>query len=129
MDAIGTVREIQAVPGRENERVITVRLEGELTLDELRRVGEEVFRLATRGLRNVVLDFTQVSHLDYRGLRPLVARAEMLRAAGGNVVACGLSGYLVHIFRAAGAHEAFEFYADPDNARASFARSQGDDAA
>ena len=120
MNAIGTVRDIQTVPGRAHERVLTIVLEGELSLDELRRIGEELFQLAFRGLHNVVLDFSEVSHLDYRGLRPLLARAELLRRGGGEVKVSGLSGYLMHIFRAAGVHDAFEFYADPENARASF---------
>lgn len=121
MEAVGTVMEVQPIPGRSNERVITMVLEGELNLNDLRKVGEELFRLASRGHRNVVLDLEQVSHLDFRGLRPLVARAELLRNAGGDVRVSGLSGYLMHIFRAAGAHEDFQFFAEPDNARASFA--------
>lgn len=121
MDALGTVMEVQPVPGRQHERVITLVLEGELTLNDLRRVGEELFRLANRGHRNVVLDLTHVSHLDYRGLRPLAARAEIFRNVGGDVRVSGVSGYLVHIFRAAGVHDAFKFFVNLDNARASFA--------
>ena len=102
------------------ERVITLILEGELTLADLARVGDELFRLANRGVRNVVLDMTQVNHLDFRGIRALVARAELFRNAGGDIRVSGLSGYIFHIFRAAGAHDAFLFFADPANARASF---------
>lgn len=121
MEAVGTVMEVQPHPRIAHERVTTVVLDGELTLNDLRRVGEELFRLATRGHKHVVLDFTQVNHLDYRGLRPLAARAELFRAAGGDIRICGLSGTLVHIFRVAGAHDAFLFFADTENARHSFA--------
>ncbi len=103
------------------EPVVMLILEGELGLEDLRRVGEELFRVANRGMRQVVLDLTQVSHLDFRGLRPLVARAELFRRAGGDVKVSGVSGYLFHIFRAAGAHDAFEFFADRENAKAAFA--------
>ena len=113
--------EVNQVPGTANERVTTVVLEGELTLNDLRRVGEELFRMATRGHKHVVLDLSQVHHLDYRGLRPLAARAEMFRAAGGDIRISGVSGTLVHIFRVAGAHDAFQFIADTENARHSFA--------
>jgi anti-sigma B factor antagonist len=123
MNAIGIVRDIQPVPGRAHERVLTIVLDGELSLDELNRMGEEMLQLAVRGLRNVVLDFTEVSHLDYRGLRPLVAQAELLRRAGGEIKVSGLSGYLMYIFRVAGVHDAFQFFADPENARASFAEA------
>lgn len=121
MEAVGTLMHVMPLPGQDTERVITLVLEGELSLNELRRVGEELFRMGAKGHRNVVLDLSQVSHLDYRGLQPLAARAELFRAAGGDVRVAGLSGYLMHIFRAAGAHEAFQFFAEPDNARASFA--------
>jgi anti-sigma B factor antagonist len=120
MNAIGTLRDIQTVPGRAHQRVLTIVLEGELPLDELERIGEEILKLAVRGLRNVVLDFSEVSHLDYRGLRPLLARAELLRRSGGDIKVSGLSAYLMYIFRAAGVHDGFEFFADPENARASF---------
>jgi anti-anti-sigma factor len=123
MNAIGTVRDIQSVPGRAHQRVLTIVLEGELPLDELIRIGEELQQFARRGLSHVVLDFSEVSHLDYRGLRPLVARAEKFRRAGGEIKVSGLSNYLMYIFRAAGVHDAFEFFADPENARASFAEA------
>ncbi len=104
-----------------DEGPVTLFLEGELGLDELRRIGEELFRVCARGQRQVVLDLSQVNHIDYRGIAPLVARAQLFRSAGGDVRVSGVSGYLFHIFRAAGAHDAFLFFADPDNARASFA--------
>lgn len=121
MDSLGTVMEIQPVPGRERDRVTTLVLEGELTLNDLRRIGDELFRLANRGHCYVVLDLSQVNHVDFRGLRPLIARVEMFRAMGGDVRIAGVSGYLLHIFRVAGAHEDFKFFVNPDNARASFA--------
>ncbi len=121
MDPVGSMVEVLPVPGRAAERVITLILEGDLTLPDLAKVGDELFRLSSRGLRNVVLDMSHVNHLDFRGIRPLVARAELFRSAGGDIRVSGVSGYLFHIFRAAGAHDAFQFFADPDNARASFA--------
>jgi len=120
MNVIEAMRDIQTVPGGAPERVLTIVLEGELSLDELQRIGEGLVHLAARGLRNVVLDFSEVSHLDYRGLRPLLSGADLLRQAGGEIKVSGLNGYLMYIFRAAGVHDAFEFFADPENARASF---------
>jgi anti-anti-sigma factor len=120
MQLIGSDMQVLPLPGRATERVITLILEGELTLADLARVGDELFRLANRGVRNVVLDFSQVAHLDFRGIRPLVARTTLFRQAGGDIRIAGLSGYVFHIFRAAGAHDAFKFFASTDNARASF---------
>src|SRR5215211_5877443 len=120
MNATETMRDMQTVLGRGPERMLTIVLEGELSLDELQRIGQGLVHLASRGLRSVVLDFSEVSHLDYRGLRPLLTGADVLRRAGGEIKVSGLNGYLMYIFRAAGVHDAFEFFADPQNARASF---------
>ena len=102
-----------------SERVETVLLEGELSEQEL--VAEELTRRAGRGARLLVLDFSEVPHLNYRGVRPLMERAAQLRRAGGDVKLSGLSPYLKAIFRAAGAHDAFEFYPHLSDARAAFA--------
>jgi len=103
-----------------SERVETLVLEGELSEQDLAAVGEEIFRRLQRGVRNLVLDFHEVPHLNYRGVRPLVARAEVLRRAGGDIKLSGLSPYLAAIFRAAGAHHAFEFYPHFNDARRAF---------
>jgi anti-anti-sigma factor len=104
-----------------SDRVETLLLEGELSADELAQVCEELGRRMQRGLRGVVLDFSEVEHLDYRGVRPLMARTESIRRTGGDVKLSGLSPYLAAIFRAAGAHDAFECYPHMNDARAAFA--------
>lgn len=104
-----------------SHRVETLMLEGELMSEDMVRVCEELALRMQRGVRQVVLDFSDVSHLDYRGVRPLMARAEVLRRAGGDVKLSGLSPYLAAIFRAAGAHDAFESYPHMNDARAAFA--------
>jgi anti-anti-sigma factor len=104
-----------------SHRVETLLLEGELSADELAQVCEELGRRMQRGLRQVVLDFSEVAHVDYRGVRPLMARAESIRRTGGDVKLSGLSPYLAAIFRAAGAHDAFECYPHMNDARAAFA--------
>jgi anti-anti-sigma factor len=104
-----------------SDRVETLLLEGELSSDDLARVCEELGLRLQRGVRQVVLDFSEVAHVDYRGVRPLMARTEALRRAGGDVKLSGLSPYLAAIFRAAGAHNAFEYYPHMNDARAAFA--------
>lgn len=103
------------------DRVETLMLEGELAEAELLQVCEELSRRLQRGVRQVVVDFGEVSHLDYRGVRPLMAKAEGFRRAGGDVKLSGLSPYLAAIFRAAGAHDRFEMYPHMNDARAAFA--------
>ncbi len=100
--------------------VAVMRCEGEMGEFELSHLGEELFRLANRGCRKVVLNLAGVDHVDYRGLRPLAARARLLRAAGGDLKLAGLSPYLAAIFRAAGLDEEFEMYASAEEAKVAF---------
>jgi anti-anti-sigma factor len=102
-------------------RVETLMLEGELSEQDLLELCEDLTRKMQRGLRQVVLDFADVGHLNYRGVKPLMARAEAFRRTGGDLKLSGLSPYLAAIFRAAGAHDAFEIYPHMNDARAAFA--------
>jgi anti-anti-sigma factor len=113
--------ETQGIRAVASTRVETLLLEGELMEKDVTQVCEELGRRMQRGLRNLVLDFSDVSHLDYRGVKSLVARAESFRRAGGDLKLSGLSPYLAAIFRAAGAHGAFESYPHMNDARAAFA--------
>lgn len=103
-----------------SERVVTLQLDGELGLPELAQIGDELFRLMHHGRRRLVLDFSSVAHLDYRGVRQLMARAELFRGAGGDLKVSALSPYLKAIFRAGGAHGSFELYATAEEAQAAF---------
>ncbi|MGQ0504216.1 MAG: STAS domain-containing protein [Myxococcaceae bacterium] len=118
---MATELEAGLFPSREWAQVQTVTLDGELTSSVLYDLQEELFRLAHRGQFHVVLDFSNVSHVDYRGVRPLISRAELFRRAGGDVKLASLSSYLQAIFRAAGAHSAFELYDSPHEAALAFA--------
>ncbi len=120
MNAVSPAAEAFPVPSVDSGRVVTMVLEGEICEREHRQVLEMLFRTASRGVCRVVLDLTEVSHFDYRGVRPLMARAELFRSAGGDLKLCGLSPYLKAIFRSAGAHDAFEYYDEPHEARGAF---------
>ena len=102
-------------------RVETRMLEGELSEQDLLELCDDLGRKLQRGTRQVVLDFGDVGHLNYRGVKPLMARTEVFRRAGGDVKLSGLSPYLAAIFRAAGAHDCFEIYPHMNDARAAFA--------
>lgn len=103
-----------------SERVVTLVLEGELSLDDLATMGDELFRLMHHGRKRVVIDLAEVSHIDYRGIKGLMARAELFRRSGGDIKVAGLSPYLKAIFRAGGAHATFEFYDTAEAAQNAF---------
>jgi anti-anti-sigma factor len=100
--------------------VMTMVLEGELSVADLAEVCSELFRLAHRGYRRVVIDLHEVSHLDYRGLKPLAARADLYRRGGGDIKLCRVSAYLFAILQAVGLHQSFDLYATVEDALRAF---------
>ena len=102
---------------------MTIALEGEIGVREYDEIAAQLFRFSSRGVRRVVLDFSDVSHVDYRVVRPLMLRASGLRHLGGDIKLCGLSPYIHAIFRSAGANNAFDCYADAVDAVAAFERA------
>jgi anti-sigma B factor antagonist len=100
--------------------VAILRCEGEMGTMELAGLGEELFRLAHRGVRKVVVDLARVEHVDYRGLKAMAARARLLRGAGGDLKLAGLSLYVATIFRAAGVEEEFQMYPTAEAAKLAF---------
>ena len=105
-------------------RVMTLMPEREVGVREWSELARKFDRLERAGYVRYVLDFTDVSHLDYRGVRPLVERAQRIRELGGDLKLAGLSPYLAAIFRVAGAHTAFQCFKDPLEAGAAFDRSR-----
>jgi anti-sigma B factor antagonist len=99
-------------------RHTTLGLRGELDQAALAELGDRLIRLLDQSCVWVLLDFTAVEHLDYRGVDALAARAESFRRAGGDLKVCGLSPYLQAVLRAGGANGAFEVFRDPKDARA-----------
>jgi anti-anti-sigma factor len=123
MNLSGAVVRSPVLPVAQAGRVVTMVLEGEICERELSQVMQMLFRITHRGVSRVVLDLSEVSHFDYRGVRPLKARAELFREAGGDLKLCGLSPYLMAIFRSAGAHDAFDYFDEPHGARDAFENS------
>lgn len=103
-------------------RVMTMVLEGELDRAEANDVVAMLGRLGRGGVLEVVMDFSGVTHFDYRAVKPLVAQAEVLREQGGDLKLAGLSPYLHAIFRSAGAHDSFDYFASASEAARSFER-------
>jgi anti-sigma B factor antagonist len=99
-------------------RHTTLGLRGELDQAALAELGDRLLRLLDQSCVWVLLDFSAVEHLDYRGVEALVARADAFRRAGGDLKVCGLSPYLQAVLRAGGAHGAFEVFRTPGDARA-----------
>lgn len=113
--------QVEVVPTTSKiEKPTTMVLEGEIGKDELPQLADMLFRLAHRGITRIVIDFEGVTHFDFRGVKPLVQRAELFRVAGGDIKLSGLTPYLHAIFRSAGGAGAFDLYAQKDDAVSAF---------
>ncbi len=106
----------------ETSRIMTMVLEGELDRRDVQDITDMLARKNLEGTVEIVIDFSDVTHFDYRGVKSLVARAEAMRAQGGDLKLSGLSPYLHAIFRSAGAHDSFDYFSQSGDAVRSFDR-------
>ena len=83
-------------------RVGLLALRGWVDLSATRGIESALDHLATRGISRLVVDCSQLLHVDYR-LVPRLAEALLgFEARAGAVVLCGLSRYLRDLFRIGG---------------------------
>ena len=108
------------LPQLQTNNVAVIRCEGEMGDMELANIEEELFRLNSKGLNQVVLDLSKATHVDYRGLGGLARSARSLRADGGDLKLVGLSNYVATIFRAAGFENTFETFDCVEEAKKAF---------
>jgi anti-anti-sigma factor len=97
-------------------RTMTMVLEGEINGVEMGDIAEMIFQLSADGVTQLIIDMTEVTHFDFRGVKPLLRRAEVFRELGGDIKLAGLSPYVHAIFRSAGAHDSFDYFARADDA-------------
>lgn len=83
-------------------RVALLALRGWIDDIATRRLETALDDLAARGASQLVLDCSQLRHVDYRLLPGLVASLERFETHAGSFVICGLSHYLRDLFRLAG---------------------------
>jgi anti-anti-sigma factor len=102
--------------GAARSRAMTMSLDGEIDKQEAAHVIEMLERLLLNGMVRVVVDLSEVSHFDYRAVRPLVKIADAFRKLGGDIRLAGLSPYLHAIFRSAGANDAFDYFGTVEEA-------------
>jgi len=97
-------------------KIQTLKLRGELTIEDMLKIKGLVAEYLKAGLVHVVLNLENVSHVHLAGLTVLVERAQRLRDYSGDLKLVGLSPYLKHIFDLAGASRHFDFCANEEDA-------------
>jgi anti-anti-sigma factor len=94
--ALVTMRE------RARGRVVLLEVRGWLDAKAVGSLGRTFDGLADRGVEQLLLDCTQVRHIDYRTVPALIAALARFERHAGGVVLCGMSRYLRDVIRVAG---------------------------
>ncbi len=87
---------------RAGERIALLKLSGWIDRVALSRLERTVENLAERGAGQLVLDCSQLRHIDYRLVPALVDALSGYESRAGGIVVCGLSHYLRDLFRLGG---------------------------
>lgn len=99
---------------RRGTRVALLALRGWLDAIAARRLEETLDDLAARGAGQLLLDCSQLRHIDYRIVPALVAALDRFETRAGGYVICGLSHYLRDLFRLAGCDRALRCWPSAD---------------
>jgi anti-anti-sigma factor len=91
---------------RHGTRVALLTLRGWLDGVAVRRLEQALEDLAEYGASQLLLDCSQLRHMDYRVVPSLVVALERFESHAGSFILCGLSHYLRDLFRLAGCDRA-----------------------
>jgi anti-sigma B factor antagonist len=62
----------------------------------------ETAKWIAAGEKRMVLDLSQLAYISSAGLRSILAAAKQLKAGGGDLAFCGLSGLVAEVFTVSG---------------------------
>lgn len=100
---------------RSGGRVAVLALRGWLDGLAIRRLQEALEDLAARGAGQLLLDCSQLRHIDYRLVPLLVTSLDRFETRAGSYAICGLSRYLRDLFRLAGCDRALRCWPSADD--------------
>ncbi|MBI5709593.1 MAG: STAS domain-containing protein [Candidatus Eisenbacteria bacterium] len=87
---------------RPTGRIALLALRGWMDRVAVSRLDRTLDDLAARGVEQLLLDCSQLRHIDYRMVPALVESLARFESRAGGFVVCGLSHYLRDLFRLAG---------------------------
>lgn len=87
---------------RPTGRVAVLALRGWVDVSAEQRIEQTLEDLAVRGASQLLVDCSQLRHIDYRLVPRLVSALVRFESRSGAFVLCGLSRYLRDLFRLAG---------------------------
>lgn len=98
----------------DEENILCLRLEGAVDMRTVPGIRRALLgHVKKRGIREVRIDFSRVTHLDTSGIAMFVEIWRCLTQKGGVLRLCGLSGNAWRLMRMARLEELFELREDP----------------
>jgi anti-anti-sigma factor len=91
-----------------------IELAGEIDGSMMLELSALIGSLIDQHRVDIVLNFSRVEHVHYRGIDLLMERSRQLRSLGGDLKLVGMSRYLLDIFRAVDADGFFDRYESLD---------------
>lgn len=101
-------------PSAEGNWLVVV--SGRLDQSQNQLLEEELLRLLDEGHHRLIVDLSEVTYVNSGGLRCLVTIWRQARERGGNIVLCGLSERIAHVFQIVGFDKVFVIYPNRDDA-------------
>ncbi len=92
------------------EKFSLVHVNGDMSEEDLGKLGNAIEMLMKKGYMRVVLDLTDVSFMNAKGLGALVNHWNHVRFKRGDLKIVGLNSRLMHLFRIMGVDTLFEIY-------------------
>ena len=96
----------------ENPVAAVFQVDGRLDAASTPELEKRVLTSLDRGVRHLVMDFTNLEYINSAGLRVLVLSYQRLTPRGGKVMICGVRDYIAEIFDISGYNRIFCMFAD-----------------
>ncbi|MEU2511569.1 STAS domain-containing protein [Streptomyces syringium] len=99
---------------REQAEQAVLRLTGELDLDSEAVLAAAMTELLESGRRWIVLDCSQLTFCDSRGMNSLLGAQQRARAVGGGIALAAVGGHVGHVLALTGVDQAITTAASVD---------------
>lgn len=87
-------------------------VKGRLDATSTPELEKKVLLSLEKGVRHLVMDFSELEYINSAGLRILVMVYQRLNPRGGRVIICGVRDYIAEIFDISGYNRIFSMQSD-----------------
>lgn len=105
---------------RDVNEVKVVAMEGELDLDASQEAEKQLTQIREEGVKKMLIDLEKLEFISSAGLRVLLATAQEIKAAGGDLRVCNLNETVKEVFDISGFSTLLMCYDNEAKAMVSF---------